>query len=203
MTARNPSRLLGSGLLLAGLLAAAAAEAADKPMFTKESTPLFGTKKGKVLGQLPPGTEVEVLKKAGRKVQVKLVGWTEEYRELELFKGKELRLEVASLVRVDDKHVKTLSEEKGRFDVAWTKVELTGWVDKRNLVSDLSTVWKPAQEIHQERCTECHDFMPASELTAQQWSGTLRIMTHRAALTPEETVLIRQYLQSGARERRD
>lgn len=200
MNARAPLRLLSLGLLLAGLLGGSA-HAAEKTLYTKESAPLFATKKGKILGQLPPGTAVKVLSKAGGKSKIELTGWTEEYRELELFKDKELRIQVASLVRVDDKCAKVLGTENGRYEIVWSKVQLTGWVDTRRLASDLSKVWKPARDIHQERCTECHDFMPASELTAQQWSGTLRIMTHRAALTPEESVLIKQYLQAGARER--
>lgn len=204
MTASAALRLLAASSLLAAVgLSSGAAHAAETTLYTKESTPIFGTKKGKILGQLPPGTAVKVLSKGKGKVEVKIVGWTEEYRELEIFKDKELRIEVASLVRTNEKNLKTLGTENGRFEVVWTKVELSGFVDARKLISDLDKVWKPARDIHQERCTECHDFMPASELTAQQWSGTLRIMTHRAALTPEESVLIKQYLQSGARERKD
>ncbi len=202
MTRTQTSRL--SSIAVAGALlmsSATAAHAAEQTMFTKESTPLFATQKGKILGQLTPGTQVTVLRKAGAKVQVTFDGWTEEYRELEIFAGKELRIERASLVRISDKHRKVLKKDKGRFDVAWTQVKLTGWVNKRQLTKKLDGVWKKAQDIHQERCTECHDFMQASEFTAQQWSGTLRIMTHRAALTPEEEVLVRQYLQSHAREK--
>ena len=36
-------------------------------------------------------------------------------------------------------------------------------------------------------------------LTPSQWRGTLVIMAHRAALTPEESALMRQYLQVNAR----
>lgn len=201
MTRHTFSRMFA--LLGLSALVSAPALAADKTLYTLQSTPIFGTAKGKILGQLLPGTPLTVKGKAGSKLQVELEGWTEEYRELEIFAKKEVRIERASLVRIDKKNYKTLGTETGRFEVVWTKVKLTGWVDKRKLVADLDKVWAPAREIHQERCTECHDFMPASEQTAQMWSGTLRIMTHRAALTPEESVLLKQYLQAGARERGD
>lgn len=201
MTRMHSSRLFSLALAGGLLLSASAAFAADEVMFTKESTPLFATKKGKILGQIPPGTELKILSKAGPKVEVQLEGWTEEYQELAIFAGKELRVERATLVRIDPKQREVLGTAKGRFDVEWTHVRLKGWVNVRQLDKSLDGVWKLARQIHQERCTECHDFMQATEFTAQQWSGTLRIMTHRAALTPEEAVLIKQYLQTHARDK--
>jgi hypothetical protein len=37
-------------------------------------------------------------------------------------------------------------------------------------------------------------------LTPAQWRGTLVIMAHRAALTPEEAALLRQYFQTHAKK---
>lgn len=202
MKVRSSFRPFHAVLALSLLLGVSAiAEAKDQARFTKVSTPLFGAKKGKILGQLPPGTPVTVLKKAGKRAEIMVEGWTQEYRDLQVFAGKELPIERVTLVRIDPKRRKVISTVAGRFDVKWTKVQLTGWVDSRKLVNKLSAVWAPARELHQERCTECHDFKPASELTAQQWSGALLIMTHRAALTPEESALLKQFLQAGARER--
>ena len=170
-------------------------------LYARESAPLFAVQKGQILGQLTPGTPVTVKGRAAGKVQVELEGWAEEYRELEVFAAKDLRVEVAALVRMNKKNITVVAEEAGRFDSVWKKVKITGWVDARRLDKSLDAVWKPAREIHSSRCTECHDFMPTSELTAQQWSGVLRIMTHRAALTPEEAVLLKQYLQAHARDK--
>lgn len=190
-------------LLAAPVLGVAVDSMASDPeiLYAKESTPLFAVQKGQILGQITPGTALTVKSKAGGRVQVELEGWAEEYRELELFAKKEVRIEVASLVRANKKNLTEIGTEAGRYDSVWKKVKLTGWVDARRLDKKLDNVWKAARDIHSERCTECHDFMPSSELTAQQWSGVLRIMTHRAALTPEEAVLLKQYLQTHAREK--
>lgn len=192
--------VLAFGIVLGAI---ASASAADEVRYTRESTPLFDGAKGKILGQLPPGTPVTLKTRSGAMVEVVVHGWTEDHRELELFADKAPRLSRAQLVRVDKGRLEPLKTEVGRYDVAWTKVRLTGWVAAARLVPDLNAVWNAARALHRQRCTACHDFMPASELSAQQWSGTLRIMSHRAALTPEEAVLLKQYLQSGARAQGD
>jgi hypothetical protein len=170
-------------------------------LYARESAPIFAVQKGQILGQITPGTALTVKSKAAGKVEVEVEGWAEEYRELELFTGKENRIELAALVRANKKNLEVLGQEAGRYDSVWKRVKLTGWVEAKRLEKTLEAVWKPAREIHSSRCTECHDFMPASELNPQQWSGVLRIMTHRAALTPEEAVLLKQYLQAHAREK--
>lgn len=182
------------------MVAAGSAQAADKLRYTKESTPLFDKKKGRILGSVLPGTPVTVKKRKGRRAFVEINGWSEAYHDLEVLAGQDVRIPRANLVRLLPGVRKVHEEKVDKWETKWFRVTISGWIKSRSLVPDIKQVWSDAQELHLNRCTECHEWRPPEMLTRTQWRGTLVIMSHRAALTPEETALLSQYLQNHAKD---
>jgi hypothetical protein len=181
------------------LVFAVEARAADETRYTKGSTAMFDGARGKVLGSMPPGAPVQLVEKKGRRSKIVVEGWSAEHNDLEVFANWDVRRERVTLARLKEETREVTKEKKDRWDTTWRKVRITGWVDSSALVTDVAQVWKAAKLIHTTRCTICHPFKAPDLLTASQWRGTLVIMAHRAALTPEEEALIKQYLQKNAR----
>lgn len=173
--------------------------AAEDSHYTKESTAIFDAKAGKVYGSIPPGTPLEITRRSGGRAKVVIEGWSQEYKELELYSDVKNRIERATLARIDESLRKVVEETTDEWGSKWMKVRFEGWVDKSSLTDDVSKVWKSAIELYESRCFDCHEYRPPELLTPSQWRGTLIIMSHRAALTPEETALLRQYFQTHAR----
>lgn len=186
------------GLTLGALKPAAAEE--ETIVYSAESTPLFDAKEGKVLGAITPGTPVVQVEKSGKWAKVMVRGWSQQYHELEVFSDHQSRVERLSLARMKESHRKVGGEKVDEWGTTWMEVAIEGWVPKANLVKDASTVWGAAKALYESRCYDCHEFRPAEMLTPSQWRGTLVIMAHRAALTPEEAALLRQYFQTHAKQ---
>lgn len=200
--------LLGaSGLVVAGLVALGSgpAEAAPTPpaaktqVHTRASAPLFAGPKGPVIGSVPPGTPLERLGRSGRRVEVALGAWSRAHQPLRLVSDPTALTPRAELVQIPDGARTVAKEAVDRYESRWEKVRLTAWVPARALVDDVKEVWTAARDLQRERCTVCHGFYEANRLSASQWRGTLVIMAHRAALTPEEHALLSHYLQANAR----
>lgn len=194
--------LLSAALLLTwGLDTTAAAQEDDaKIRYVRESTALFDAKEGKVLGAVPPGTPVVLLEKSGKRAKVLVRGWSQQYHELEVFSDYEHRIERLALARMKEELRKVGTEKVDEWGTTWFEVQFEGWVDKDVLEKSASKVWAHAKELYETRCYDCHEFRPPEMLTPAQWRGTLVIMAHRAALTPEEAALLRQYFQAHAKE---
>lgn len=175
------------------------ARAADDMRYTKSSAPIFDGARGKVLGSIPPAVPVKVVGKKGRRSKIVVEGWSAAYKDLEIFASWDLRMERVTLARLKDGIREVTSEKEDRWETTWQKVRITAWIDTARLVKDIKPIWKEAKDIHTTRCTICHPFKAPDLLTASQWRGTLVIMSHRAALTPEEEALMKQYLQTNAR----
>jgi len=183
--------------LLCGLEGAAAA--GEDVKYTRVSTVLYDQKDGKVFGTLPPGTPVTVTKKGSGRMKVRVEGWSEEYHELELFSDRDHRIQRMTMARIPD-GVRTVKQKKeDTWGTTWMEVQVAGWIAKGDLTDEVKKVWKKAVALYEARCYDCHEFRPPELLTPSQWRGTLVIMAHRAALTPEEETLLRQYFQQHAR----
>lgn len=165
----------------------------------RRSAPLFDGPKGKVMGSIPPGTPVTITKRAGPRVEVILQAWSRAYAPLLLVDDPSTMIPRGTLARIPDRTRKVVGEQVDAFEARWEKIWLTAWVDRSLLAPSVEPIWAEAIELQKTRCTVCHGFFPADRLNPSQWRGTLVIMAHRAALTPEENELLSQYLQTHAR----
>lgn len=178
----------------------APAIAGEEFRYSRVSAALFDGPEGKVLGNIPPGTPVTVKKTMKKRAHVVIEGWSQQYHELEVFSDHEHRIHRASLARVKDDLRKVGKEHIDEWGTKWFQVRLEGWVDAASLTEKSETVWQDARSLYESRCYDCHETRIPEMLTPAQWRGTLIIMAHRAALTPEESTLLRQYFQTFAKK---
>ena len=191
---------LTAALLLSwGLEGPAQAEEEENIRYVERSTPLFDGKEGKVLGAIPPGTPVVMVDKSGKWAKVLIRGWSQQYHELEVFSDYEHRIERLALARMKEELRKVGGEKVDDWGTTWFEVQFEGWIEKDVLVKNAKDVWASAKGLYENRCYDCHEYRPPEMLTPAQWRGTLVIMAHRAALTPEEAALLRQYFQTHAK----
>ncbi len=174
------------------------AQAKTKMVYTKHSTPIFDGPNGKILGSLPPGTPIELVQSGPKRSKVALEGWSEQYHDLQVYADVGLRMERGTFVRFSDASRAVLGSKTDAWKTKWTQVKVTGWVDTKSYTDRIKAVWDSARDLYEERCMDCHEYRPPELLNPAQWRGTLVVMSHRAALTPEESALLRQYFQAHA-----
>lgn len=201
MIPRHPLRYLVAACIVAvGLGPRGAAAAPSQGLAVAAAAiPLMADAKGAPLGTLSPGTLLRVLKHDNDLTEVRLDGWSMVGAEQIAFAAKGQRIILARLTASRPDNRKVLARSQDTYGIDWERVVITGWVSSKDLVGQISSVWQKANAIYQKRCTACHALHQPTEFTANQWPSILRIMTKRAALTPEDTALVTEYLQSHAR----
>jgi trimethylamine-N-oxide reductase cytochrome c-type subunit TorC len=169
--------------------------------YPSESTTLYSSATGSgAFGVLSPGTSLQVTGATSNgRLPVKIEGWSmaNEPSMIFLAAGKrilELRLS-ASASPSQPRKGKTVV----LYGVTWKPVSYAGWVNSSATVPKIDAVWKAASDLYQKRCSACHGLHRPKEFTANQWPSVLSIMTHNAALTPEQAALVTQYLQRHAK----
>jgi trimethylamine-N-oxide reductase cytochrome c-type subunit TorC len=169
--------------------------------FPSESTALYsGTTGSGTFGILTPGTSLQVTGPASNgRIPVTIEGWSTTHAPYMIF--------LAAGQAILELHLSPSSSppqpSKGKAvvvrGITWKPVSYAGWVKSSATVPNVDAVWTAASNLYQTQCAQCHGLYQPDELTANQWPSVLHTMSHNAALTPEQTALITQYLQRHAK----
>jgi hypothetical protein len=185
-----------------GLEPHAARSATAPTRYAMKATPIYADASGsRVVGSLTPGTPVTSAGTAtGSRLQsFELDGWSQDGAETTVVAAAGRRIVYATLSSTQGVARKVLAQTKDDYDNVWDQVTLGGFVDSAALTADQATVWTRAQHLFSQRCSNCHALHATTEFTANQWPTILKTMGKNAALTPAETALITQYLQTHAK----
>lgn len=171
-----------------------------KPQFTEQTLLTFSTPVDtKLSGKILPTTPVEVIKTEGDKALVKLTGWNQGKLKRILYFSKGHRIISAAFSKKAQYTYKVLEASDGGKK-SWSKVEITTWVENKNLIDDIKPLYSKAQNLLENNCGLCHSLHPTHEFSANQWPSVIKGMKPRTPLSKEEGLLITQFAQKHAKD---
>ncbi|WP_164473547.1 hypothetical protein [Deinococcus psychrotolerans] len=169
-------------------------------LYTGDVTPLLATAGGKSVGDISPGTPVNVMGTSGKFSQVTVQGWSTQKGPSQVYSAVGQRINMVSL-----SDAKTASRTVGKtttddYKAVWENVTVTGWVTSTSLMNDQKTIWSHASALYSKSCSACHAAHQPTDHTANEWIGVLKGMTPRTSLTKDQVALILKYLQTSAKK---
>lgn len=188
--------LFGALLFAQGVVA----EGASQQAFVRVLIPLFGSAAGGVsIGSVTPGTAVKITAPAVARDSITIDGWSQQSADTVIYSAVGQRIVLTTLTPAGLSHRKVLDATHDTYGNVWNHVQISGYADSSSLVPNVSTVWTAAHQLYSTRCSACHALHATTDFSANQWPGILKVMGKNAALTPQDTALITQYLQTHGR----
>jgi len=175
------------------------AEAAASEMFTKQRVDLQAQDGSAKIGDVAPGTSVQVLAEHGATIEIEVEGWSVKGAPSLVFAEIGQRILQARLAAVGQSHRTVVKQAEDDDGYTWEQVRVTGNMNATSLVPDVASVWNSARQIFSQRCSSCHALHRPEEFTANHWASIIRTMAFRAALSDDQADLIAKYLQTHAK----
>ena len=72
----------------------------------------------------------------------------------------------------------------------------TLWVEKKNFVSDISTVWTAAKSAYNTNCSVCHTQPAENHFDANTWPGMFNGMLAFVNFDTDSEAIVLKYLQN-------
>lgn len=171
------------------------------PAFLAEPAPLFASADtaGTGIAELGVAVEVEPLASEGPMRRVVIRGWTRPGAERVLFAWPGKQVLVARLPRSETGRLVPLEQVTDpETEIAWTRMQLEGWVTAETLSPNRAAIWAAAWDLFAERCTACHERRIPENYSANQWRSHLKVMGPRTGLPAPDQELILTFLQYHA-----
>ncbi|EFM0751969.1 cytochrome C [Salmonella enterica subsp. enterica serovar Bredeney] len=150
-------------------------------------------------GTLLPSTEIKVMKRQGDIIQGLLQGWVQDDITEVIYAAQGKRIISALPGETARKSEKTLTTvTDGSTGQKWRNVELRIWLPKNDLIGNEEKIWEYASGLMSNNCTGCHGAPSLNSFTANQWTGVIKGMSGRTALTKEQIRVLSQYVQKHA-----
>ena len=159
------------------------------------STPTDTKLSGKILTTTP----LEVLKIEGDKALVKLTGWNQGKVKRMLYFSNGVRI-IAAAFSKKAKYEYKIIETDTTGKKPWHKVEITTWVENKNLIDDIKPLFTEAKNLMETNCGLCHAFHPTHEFSANQWPAVIKGMAPRTPMSKDQILLISQYAQKHSKD---
>jgi trimethylamine-N-oxide reductase cytochrome c-type subunit TorC len=190
--------LLAATIILLGVPAARAAEFA----YAGALAPLYmGPDGGGRAGSVTPGTPLVVVAPgAGAREQVTLEGWSRKGGDSIVLQAPGLNIELAKLTPAARAHRKLLGQRRDRTGATWEHVEVTAWVARKDVESNVNTVWAAAYKLYSTHCNACHALRAPSSRTANAWPRVLSVMERNAGFNAQQAALVTKYMQEHAKK---
>lgn len=150
-------------------------------------------------GNLMPSTEVQVIKREGDNIFVRVQGWQQGDITEVFYAAKAKRILSALLDDNARKQLKTLNTEKDeQTQLVWKQVTIDVWLPKDRLIDDKQKIWRYAANMMSSSCTGCHGLTALDRFNANQWIGVVKGMAPRTSLSQEQLRVLTQYVQKNA-----
>ena len=169
-------------------------------LYTAEVTPLLVTAGGSVVGNISPGTPVNIIGTSGKFSHVTVQGWSTQKGPSQVYSDVGQRINMVSL-----SDAKTAPRSVGKtttdsYKAVWENVTVTGWVASAALLKDQKTTWSQAGALYSKSCGACHAAHQPTDHSANEWIGVMKGMAPRTSLTKNQVALILKYLQINAKK---
>ena len=152
-------------------------------------------------GRILAPTPVEVLRKKGGFVEVRVGGWQQEGAERLIYAAQGKRIFVAALgSEAVEKVVRGRTVTDPDTDQTWTEATLTAWVTPDLLVTDGARVDAYGAEMFNASCGLCHATPPTGHYLANQWIGVLNAMKRFVSLDDEHYRFVQKWVQLRAQD---
>jgi cytochrome c553 len=157
---------------------------------------------GPAIGRIMPATPVIVHATKGAHVKVEVTGWSPMGGARYLFKDVGLRIRWAVLTEQGVAKRTVVGKKDDKWESTWEQARVTGWIDRKDIVPDIDTIWEEASKLYFSRCSRCHSLRRPREFTANQWPSVLKIMTVRAGFSPVQAATVTALLQNHGRNQK-
>ncbi|AYD03882.1 c-type cytochrome [Neorhizobium sp. NCHU2750] len=152
---------------------------------------------GKFLG----AAKLQILKRDGDKLQVRLAGWQLQGAESVFYQAQGQRIMQAVL---GDNAIATVKSTATQKDAdtgqVWHAVNIDGWIDAQNLNTQLPELWQYSSTLFGNTCSVCHVLPESNHFLANQWVGTLKAMKRFTSLSDDQYRLLLAYLQNHSKD---
>jgi trimethylamine-N-oxide reductase cytochrome c-type subunit TorC len=197
-------RIMAAAALAAGsmaLFAASAARAAET-VYPLATVQLYAAASGgAAIGSATPGTPLAVTAAAaGGREQVMVEGWSRKGGDSIVLQAPGLNIELAKLTPAARAHRKLLGQRRDRTGATWEHVEVTAWVARKDVESNVNTVWAAAYKLYSTHCNACHALRAPSSRTANAWPRVLSVMERNAGFNAQQAALVTKYMQEHAKK---
>ncbi len=194
-----------TALLALETLAQQQGAAADR-LIAFKTKPLFASPRPAEpteAGRLFPGSVVSVQQRSGDWLEVRIEGWQQEGAAAHVYALAGRRILTAVLEPLTQSRV-TVHRRVVDPDTeqTWHQVSLTGWVERRDLVSEGAGFWSYAAELHAATCSVCHPLPAPSRFPANNWMAYLKAMRRNIGLSEDEYRVLLRFLQLNASDTR-
>lgn len=172
-------------------------------LFPDRTIPLYASDKpgSKAIGKIMVATRIIELQKKGNMKKVRIEGWYQDGAKRVLYAVPGKRILDLALKKKATGHLVDLESLKDDdTGITWNKAEIVGWIRNKNVSDDIGKIWQAADDIFSVKCTACHVRRTPHHYTANQWTGNLKAMAPRAALSKEQRTLVLKFLQYRAKD---
>ncbi|PAF53985.1 hypothetical protein BKH42_03190 [Helicobacter sp. 13S00482-2] len=175
---------------------------ADQRVYAQSVKSLYlSPESTKVVGRLLPTSEVSIIKKSGNRVLLSISGYIIKNTDNAIYFLAGKRILTAGLVKNSGAKFKIISSMKDKTtDTVYQKITTELWSDEENLISDLESIYKRANELYSTNCSSCHSAHNPKEYKANQWPSVIKSMIGRTGLSKDEGYLIIEYMQKHAND---
>jgi trimethylamine-N-oxide reductase cytochrome c-type subunit TorC len=153
----------------------------------------------KLSGKILTTTPLEVIKIEGDKALVKVIGWNQGKLKRIVYYSKGVRIIEAAFSKKANYERKVLLTDTSSKK-PWYKVEITTWIENKNLVNELKPLFEQAKNLLATNCGLCHAAHPTHEFTANQWPALIKAMGPRTPMNKDQILLLTQYVQKHAKQ---
>lgn len=153
----------------------------------------------KLSGKVLTTTPLEILKVEGDKALVKLTGWNQGKLKRIVYFSKGVRI-ISAAFSKKARYERKVLETDTTGKKPWHKIELTTWIENKNLIGDIKPLFAKAKDLMEVNCGLCHAFHPTHEFSANQWPAVIKGMAPRTPLNKDQILLISQYAQKHSKD---
>ena len=141
------------------------------------------------------GAKVEVVKKEGKKVTLKLKGAILNSYQKAIYIQKGFRVKMAGIRGKIPDSVKVLKVEKDAYKKDWSIVEFTFQTDAKNVEPKLEIAFAATNEFFSNVCSACHTAPQIGHFNPNQWPGIVKSMAQRSGMSKKDTKAMTKFLQ--------
>nr|VFK14621.1 MAG: trimethylamine-N-oxide reductase (cytochrome c), cytochrome c-type subunit TorC [Candidatus Kentron sp. LPFa] len=172
----------------------------DDPYIARATALYFGpSMEDAILADLEPGTPVAILERNDDRLRIRVQGRQYQGNHRALYSASD---KMVALARMREGASLTIGEQTTLDDTTgldWRPGEMEGWVSRKDLVSEISSLWDYGKTLYQNECMRCHVVFSPTDFWATEWKNNLRNMRRKTDLAPEEMNIMLRYLQHHAK----
>jgi trimethylamine-N-oxide reductase cytochrome c-type subunit TorC len=162
----------------------------------------YDAKDGKKEGRVIAATRLNILKKKGNWLNVRIDGWRQDGVEGMIYELQGKRIFSVALGKgARSKPITKTTMVDPDTEQTWHQVSYETWVTTSGMVQDLDKLWGYGEKLRTATCGTCHRPSPPGHFLANQWIGAMKDMKrYIKKLDKGQYRFLQKYLQLHARD---